>query len=175
MSKIPKLFDLVIQVIRRNLDKLEKFGDVPEKIRLKILETASAEQLKRVEAHNAHIDLNTDHLWHKLCLKSNYIIDNEELEDGNTWRDFFEYRQEEEKEKQLAEKEKLLKKGKEIKKGYDKEKREKESKHIQVINIVKAKSASSSSKPTGFQRSPSSRGVTKPSITSSHTGPMGIL
>jgi len=159
-TTIPTLLELAIRVIIRNLDALAEIGDIPQVIKNRILEHARPDQLRRIENCNIHKNLGTDHIWKNYCIKARYIILEDELEDESmSWREFYEQQQNNEKAK-------LKEIGSRLKSGYVKEKKEKQSKQIQVITPVSTK------KVGGGMRHKTSRGVTK---ISSPTGPAGIL
>jgi len=163
-TTVPTLLELAIRVIIRNLDALAEIGEIPQSIKNRILEHARPDQLKRIEICNIHKNLGTDHIWKSYCIKARYISTEDELEDDYmTWKDFYE-------QQQNTEKAKLKEIGSRLKSGYVKEKKEKQSKQIQVITPT----AASTKRAVGIGvRHKTSRGVTK--ITTPTTGPAGIL
>lgn len=96
--QVPKLFDLCIRVLQKNIDALEYTGGVPFDLLRPVLERATPHQLLNFEEYNPYLMEDSDVLWQQHVHRHCRSKLREEME---TWREMF-LRCEEEKAHKLS-------------------------------------------------------------------------
>ena len=77
---MPTLHSQCIQVLKENVDFIDKVGDLQYDILKPVLEMASDKTLMRIEDSNQHLMKDTGELWEKLVKKHFFNKKREEME-----------------------------------------------------------------------------------------------
>ncbi|KAA8494645.1 hypothetical protein FVE85_2886 [Porphyridium purpureum] len=98
---VPTLSEFALRAIRQNLSQLDRLGDLPDEFVLPALSGVNMLNLSRIHARNPGRDRLFDVFWARICVSEFGKLNCPSLpERFNTWREFYEYRTQELKDKE---------------------------------------------------------------------------
>ncbi|CAD5115953.1 DgyrCDS4883 [Dimorphilus gyrociliatus] len=98
LTKVPKLFDSCLQVLKDNVQYIENVGAIPASLLMPILEACTPEKLYELEDFNHQFLGETDDLWKKFCKVD---FKNSTPSEFESWRELY-LRLKDEQEEKLA-------------------------------------------------------------------------